>query len=510
MKKLLLLAALAALALAACAQATPSLQASYSFSDDSPRAGSTVFYYVAVANTGTSTAEDVRVSLMRSESSYANTRGPGSVSLGDIAPGASTVATFAIGLGVYDLGIVRVNSAIFYKYEGRTLEIKQDAYLSVENRQLHISELSSNTKPLQPGSLSRLELTLSNHGSQLAKDFDIDISSAYYGSSPVFRPLGSSTMRFDSSLKEGESMKLDYDLYVDSSVPTGVYDLTLSINYIGGNIDKSETISMGVWISGGAEIELASVSTDPAELREGDEDVKVIISLQNIGQEQVRNLRIDFEPLAPFEFAASSQSSQSLGLLGPSDSVSADFYINVAESALSGTYSMPAVVRYRDGMGQDYEKEINITFRLKRVPLVEVSTIQTEPTTAGESGELLISLKNIGEKDAEGTSIRVFERIEQPFDYDRKSDSVGLIKPGMEGEAILPFKVSGTADAKEYLIEFEIRYTDGNTVYTSLEAVPFTVLPQVQSEFPIWYLAVFIVLSALVLVIWKRRVKTAA
>jgi hypothetical protein len=503
MKKVLFLAAFAVLALAVSASATPSLSATYSFSDDSPRAGSTVFYYVAVSNSGTSTAEDVKVSLIRSDSSYATTQGPGSVELGDLPAGSSTVATFAIKLASTDIGVKRINTVVYYDYGGSEYEIKQDAYVSVESRQLQVMSVSSNEAPLVPGEISQLDIRIANRKNEGAKDFDIDFTSDSYLTTTVFKPLGGSSKYVEKQIGEDAYIDLSYDIYVDESVPSGVYDITLSVNYLGGNVEKSETLTIGVWVRGDINLDLATVSTDPTELMEGEEDATVSITVQNIGQEQIKNLKMTFDPEAPFMLTASSQATQNLGILSVSSSVSADYYIDVDESAASGAYDLPVALSYQDSRGQSYEENLHVTLRLKPVPIVSITRSDAPTVIQGESSSVRLYLKNEGEKEAEGTSVRVFEKIEQPFSYEEKSDNVGLLKSGEEGEAVINFDVDAGAEPKEYIMEFEVRYTDGDDVYTETESVTVSVLPAEDSGFPMELVIVLLVVIVVVTIIWK-------
>jgi hypothetical protein len=126
-----------------------------------------------------------------------------------------------------------------------------------------------------------------------------------------------------------------------------------------------------------------------------------------------------------------------------------------------------------------------------------------ESISQGDTVDLRLMLRNSGEKEAEGTSVRVFEKIEQPFEYEEKSDNVGLLEPGEEGEALLEFTVDQNADTKGYILEFETRYTDSDDVYTRTESIQFDVLPSEDSGFPMELVAVLLVVLIVAGLFWR-------
>ncbi|MBN2518651.1 MAG: COG1361 S-layer family protein [Candidatus Altiarchaeota archaeon] len=490
----------------ATAYAAPSLSASYSLSDETPKAGSTVFYYVTVRNAGTSAAEDIEVRIINMESTFGGTRGPGLIKLGDIAAGDSETASFAIYLRDDQFGVRRINTEITYEYDGVENTIEYDQYFTVESTQLQVMETSSSTTPLKPSEIGKLEIKLANQQNEGASRFKFDFTSGVSGTTTVFKVLGSSTQYIDKSIKEGESITVSYELYVDKSIPSGVYDATLSIEYIGGGVEKTETLELGIRVQGDLNLDIGTVQTDPREIKEGDEDVKVTIGVQNIGDEQVKNLKVGFRPKEPFGLTPSTQETQNLGILDTSSSASAVFYLDVTDKAEAGRYEIPVTLEYLDVNGNSHTEAENITLGIKATPIISIREARTVPDAIaqGDLVSLYIIVVNSGSKDADGISVRAIENIEQPFEYEEKSDNVGMLKPGEEGEAVLKFTVDQGATLKKYGVNIEVRYTDGDDVYTEEETINVDVSVMPESD-----TTLYLVMAALIIVIvvlgWKIK-----
>lgn len=486
--------------------AEPAISASYSLSDETPRAGSTIFYYVTVSNSGTTTAEDVEVRMIKSSSSYASTRGPGAVRLGDIAPGTSKTASFSVALGDTDVGVRRLNTKIIYESGGAEREIEHDTYFIVESTQLEVMDVSSTTDPLAPGEISTLKITLVNQQNEAASNFRFDLASGVSDAGiRVFRPLGGSSQIIDERLLEENTITVPYQVYVDPSITNGVYDAILTVEYIGGGIEKTETMELGIWVRGQLELDLTSVQTSPAEIKEGDEDVMVAFNVQNIGQELVKNLKTTFDPNGPFSLTASTQPTKSLGVLGAASSAPVEYYIDVEELAEAGSYDIPVTISFQDSQSKSYTLEKNLTIRIKETPILEIIDVQVPETVAqGQSADLTIVVKNVGQKKAQGASSRVIDKSDQPFDYGDKSDNIGILEPGETGEAVVPFSVDSDATVKEYGMQLELRYTDGEDVYTTTEVIDVRVVEAESSGFPV-ELVLVILLVIIGAVVWKLK-----
>lgn len=488
--------------------ATPSVSATYSLSDTTPKAGSTLFYYVTVTNLGTSEVEDVEVTLVNRGSAISGMRIPGRIRLGDIDPGSSETASFAVPLGDTEAGVKRLRTEITYNFAGDEKTIEYDQFFTVESTQLYVMRTSSTDDPLRPGEIGKLVIEIANNEVEPAKNFKFDFTSGVSGATTVFKTLGGNTQFVSDDLGEGEVLELEYDLYVDESITSGVYYSTLTAEYIAGGIEKTETLQIGVRVQGDIDLDIGSVQTDPMEVKEGDEDVKVTINVQNIGQEQVKNLKITFEPSKPFALTTTTRATQTLGVLGAAGSASSNFYIDVSEGAASGRYEIAVALEYQDTRGNSYEETENITLGVKSTPVVRLKEIRFSPTELkqGQVATMFLLLQNVGSEDAEGVSVRALESVDQPFTYEEKSDRAGILKAGQEGEAAIKFTVEGDATPKKYGIELEIRYTDGQDVYTKEEVVLVEVSAGQGSD-PTFFVVVVLLVAVIVFLGWKIKRK---
>ncbi|MCK5139837.1 MAG: hypothetical protein KAQ85_08350, partial [Thermodesulfovibrionia bacterium] len=97
-----------------------------------------------------------------------------------------------------------------------------------------------------------------------------------------------------------------------------------------------------------------------------------------------------------------------------------------------------------------------------------VESVKTIPEKIkeGTNVQLLITVKNVGSKEAEAVSLRAYKESSQPFEFDEKSDFVGKLKPGETGEAVLKFSVDKSATVKTHILDLEIRGVYNDEVIT--------------------------------------------
>ena len=111
------------------------------------------------------------------------------------------------------------------------------------------------------------------------------------------------------------------------------------------------------------------------------------------------------------------------------------------------------------------------------IPQFSISNIKTEPTkvTQGSSVILKINLKNIGEKEGKDTSIKVFEKSDQPFEFKEKTNYIGTLKSGEIGTSVFKFNVEGDAIPTKYLLNIQVRTVYDGKVLVSEETIPISV-----------------------------------
>jgi hypothetical protein len=225
---------------------------------------------------------------------------------------------------------------------------------------------------------------------------------------------------------------------------------------------KSTELGISFNIIGKGVINIGDVTTDPKDIKPGAEDVEISVFIENSGEAAAKDVEAKLICNADFKPSWSGTDRSYIGRLNSGDSKEATFYIDVTDNIESNTYSIPLQIKYKNTKGGEYEVMRSVEILVKPKPEFEIVSFCAEPENISASNKgvkLHVKVKNVGSENAESVSVRITGEAEVPFDYDVKSDYVGNLKIGEEGEAILNFDVKDKAEEKTYPQGIEIRCT---------------------------------------------------
>ncbi len=342
---------------------------------------------------------------------------------------------------------------------------------------------------LHPGDTTEVTMTVKNNGGADAKDVKLS-----FGDSDRVSVVGATVVQLNT-LNAWCEREVKVKVHVKDEAPTGTYDIPVKCNWyepttktvvVGSktittgippntetitipqtvtqyNVPEPRSAELGISfnVRGRITINVGDVTTDPADIRPGDENVKLGVSIENSGEAAAKDIEAllicnttDFKP------SWSGTERSYIGRLNSGASKEATFHIDVADGVASGTYKLPLRIRYKDTRGERYETMRTVKILVKPKPDFVVVSYYTEPATMGadtKGVKLHVKVQNVGSEKAESVSVRVTGESEVPFDYDVKSDYIGNLKVGEAGEAILKFDVKKDAMSKEYPQGIEIR-----------------------------------------------------
>ncbi len=207
-------------------------------------------------------------------------------------------------------------------------------------------------------------------------------------------------------------------------------------------------------------INVGDVTTDPPDIRPGDEDLEVRVAIENSGEAAAKDIEAKLLCNNSFKPSWSGTDRSYIGRLNSGEKREALFHIDIADNVALGIYKIPLQIRYKDTGENEYEVMRMVEILVKEKPNFEIVSYHTEPASlsAGDKGvKLYVRIRNIGSEKAEPVSVRITGEADVPFDYDVKSDYVGNLDIGEEGEAILKFDVDKDALPKVYPQGIEIR-----------------------------------------------------
>lgn len=319
-------------------------------------------------------------------------------------------------------------------------------------------------------------------GTETATSTTTGTSASAATPSEVITTLGSNEEYIGSWASYGEKT-IEYKIHVDTNAQPGAYTLPLVVKYEDVlRQDQSDTISIGVDITGVPKIDITKTETDPDELKAGESYAKLTLKIDNVGTDSVKYLKVSLNATHPFKLSTAYSQIYETGLLDAGGSADAIFNIDVERDAKSGSYTIPVEIDFQDSSGKEHSETEHIDITIKEKPNFEVVSVQTSPETVaqGQKVEIHVTIRNIGSEEGESVSVRAFGESEQPFEFDVKSDFIGNLKPNETGEAVLELTVDNDAPLKAYNLDMEIRCTGDkeigdDNVYTFDRTVPLSV-----------------------------------
>ncbi|MCZ7356087.1 MAG: hypothetical protein O8C66_07030 [Candidatus Methanoperedens sp.] len=278
---------------------------------------------------------------------------------------------------------------------------------------------------------------------------------------------------------------LHYKLRVADNAIKGTYNVTLSWDTGQGWTKKDFPIYID---PKRADFVVGALVTSPEKLIADTMQAKLSVDINNIGKGNAENVKAKLFLPPGFNSSYSYSDEDSLGIITEGGSKTATFYADVDENIKEGDYNARLEVTYKDENDENNSyrtKTLDLDIPIKPAPYLIVESVKTVPEnlTSGNKAEVHIRVKNTGNKKAESVSLRIFQDASQPFVFEGKSDFVGKLEPGESGEAVLRFTVDGTAVAKTYLVDTELRGIDEtNEVVIFSRTLPLTVVPGPKSS----------------------------
>ncbi|MCD6456028.1 MAG: PGF-CTERM sorting domain-containing protein [Methanophagales archaeon] len=377
---------------------------------------------------------------------------------------------------------------------------------------------------LHPGDTREVTVTVKNNGGRDARDIIL----AFQGTETV--SLVGPTVAHINTLNSWCSKEVEITVHVKEEAPNGVYPVPVTCKWRGYYFDPAKgyvatdtrEVQLGISFNvvGKGVINIGDISTDPTDIRPGDEDVELRAFIENSGEAAAKDVEAKLICDDKFRPAWSGTDRSYIGRLNSGEKGEAIFHIDVADNVEANTYSIPLQIRYKDTKGREYEVMREISILVEPKPEFEIVSYYTEPAniSAGDNDvKLHVRIRNTGSEKAESVSVRSTGEAEVPFDFDVKSDYVGNLKPNEEWTAVLKFDVDTDASLKAYQQGIEIRCTGDRdlgdyNVYLFDKMIPVSVSSSSSGTFSVPGFEVLFALIALfmVFILFLRRKRKGA
>lgn len=190
---------------------------------------------------------------------------------------------------------------------------------------------------VNPGEDAYAHVVLKNDGLSRAELVTIAVNC----SSPTITQKTPSIIHV-GSLDKGENATVDMIFATDKNTPIGINRVCLSITYVspdGTTTTQDETLV--IHVKGRARIGIASLSSDPVQIRSGD-TVTLVIRLENTGTDNANSVR------AAIDLPVSGTKEAFIGRIEPDNDAPAVFIFRAGDP---GEYRYNLTIQYEDDYG---------------------------------------------------------------------------------------------------------------------------------------------------------------
>ncbi len=370
--------------------------------------------------------------------------------------------------------------------------------------------LNQDPDPAEPGKYVELRWKVEKQGNPTLDDItyelEVEYPFSFDSSDAAIKKIGS----WSGPSNDDAYYTLYYKLLVDEEAIEDEYPVTLKVKY-GSSPVVSKEYDVRVGENIRPEFVLGNVETLPVKLYGDSDENKVLVNLENIGDDIAENVIMELKMPEGFNPTYGYSDRETLGTIGVGLSKVATYYIDIDDGIEAGSYDARLVISYKESDDEDnsYKStELPVELHISGKPTFKVESVRTEPANLvqGETGDLILTIKNVGSKEAESVSVRAYKESSQPFDFDDKSDFVGKLAPGEIGEAIIKLTIDSDASIKKHLMDVEIRGVYNDEVMLDESVVSLDIMAKEKNN-TLRNVVIAIVILALIGFFWYRKRK---
>jgi hypothetical protein len=391
---------------------------------------------------------------------------------------------------------------------------------------LDVEQVKYEPYPASAGKYVKIFINVRNTGNLVADEVVCELDPRY----PFSLDPDEEARISIGELEVSKNAVLEYRVRVDEDAVSGNNELRMNCDPEGldDGIYTVHKLNIDVRATR-PEFAVGSVSSVPEDMRSGNDDVKLTVHLQNIGEGDAKLTTAKLRLPSGFHPSDSYSDRYSIGPVNEGSTGEAIFYIDVDDDIMAGLYKADLVVSYKDdNINSQREQNLDLDMRVKSSPNLVIEEVRAGANTGsdsftgyvvrggievnssdvsqGSSGELRITVVNEGDEEAKSVSVKIFRDPSQPIEFGEIYDFVGNLEPGKSGDAVFRFTIDGNAVLKEYLIDAELRYVEGDDVITEPATVSLDVALE-GSDYTLLVMGVLIVLAIVLVILWRRRAR---
>lgn len=360
---------------------------------------------------------------------------------------------------------------------------------------LKVSLMSQDPDPAGPGETLELRWKIENEGSTKAEDVRFEILPEY----PFSLEPGVSAIQHIGSLAARQSgdnaVTLYYRLQVDPDALPGSEEIKLRYSFDdGATWTTVDPFDLRI-ASHTTTLSVESITVTPERLSPG-EKATIVMTLKNNADEVLKDIKVKLNfisiveggttlqytelPFAP----VGSSNEMAVAQISPGKTVDVTFAVAVSGDADSKVYKVPLLLTYMDKDENEYSTDETTTFLglvVDSEPEYKLALKDTEVYTAGSTGEIVISLSNVGSSEIKYLSMELldgehYDVISPPMTY------VGNLES--DDFETAEFTIYVDSKAKDSVpLAVRLTYKDNyNKAFEKTEAVPLPIYSQSKAK----------------------------
>ncbi len=356
-----------------------------------------------------------------------------------------------------------------------TLVLMMPCLVTADQFTINVETAYTDPYPVEPGQNFILSLQVTNKGNEKVNKVDVELDPNY-----PFTVL-ESARKSVSDLGGGGKKIIEYDLFVDSSAISTLYEIPVNVIY--GSLSTSIQ-NVQVRVQGTPQFEILDVKTN--EINPGDRE-SLNIQFQNVGTGTAKRMTATFtsssDDITPIFSGGSVYISEFKA--GEKDWI--NFDVLVDQGTEYGVYTGTITLKYNDESGSNHTDIYNIGVLVSGEPHFDVVKSEID----AKDGELDVELINSG--TAKGVAIK-----SELWINDKLFDTDYVTQVKIDKKAIVKFNLPGKV--KSGVVKLSYKGPD-NKEYSQEENVAWNSVGGSSG------ILILVIVGVAVFVIWKKPYK---
>lgn len=265
--------------------------------------------------------------------------------------------------------------------------------------QLEMEVFEAEPDPLQSGQYADLWIRVTNTGDLEASDPYFELVDKF-----PFTPTDKAVWRPNGALGPGESYTIRAQVKVSENAVFGENDVRFLKSSDGGETTFSEDLTLGVRADDRSLI--VSDLEFPEKIVPGGTGT-MTVELKNNAQSVFRNIDVSLDT-SDIPVATRETSRERISSIGPQQSESVSYTLDVDEDAENQLHDLPLTITYEDQAGNEYEVTETTGVNIGGYPDLDVAIEESDIRSQGQ-GTVTFRIINKGQGEARFTELSINE-----------------------------------------------------------------------------------------------------